>query len=49
MLLFATRNEPAIFCLKFTSGNEVGGSQVAVQVADLSSVLYTTEDGDEIK
>ena len=49
MLLFVTREEPAIFCIKFTPGQEVGGAQVATEVADLAPVMQFTQDGEEIR
>lgn len=50
MLLFCTVDEPIIFGLTFTKPRDqtdsvIGGSEVAVAVADLSEVNFDTEDG----
>ncbi|KAK8750122.1 hypothetical protein OTU49_015246 [Cherax quadricarinatus] len=48
LLLFVTQDDPVLYYLGFIPGEDIGGTQVAAQVADLTQTLVTDEDGEEI-
>lgn len=48
VLLFVTQADPVLYHLTFIPGQGVGGTQVASQVADLTQVFVTTQDGEEM-
>ncbi|XP_076064779.1 aladin-like [Oratosquilla oratoria] len=47
-LLFVTQNDPVLYALEFTSErDQVGGSKVAIQVADFTLTELESEDGNQ--
>ncbi|XP_050692794.1 aladin-like [Eriocheir sinensis] len=48
VLLFVTQADPTLYCLTFVPGEGVGGTQVAAQVADLTQIIVTCKDGEEM-
>jgi len=46
ILLFVTQDDPVLYCIGFTPGTGVGGTQIAGNVADLSLIELVSEDGE---